>query len=834
MSLLRSLLEPKSVVVIGARNEGLGATVSANLLGSRHDRQAFLVGPGGSLAQAGRWYDNVADLPMTPDLAVICTTAEAAAAALDQAGRKGIKAAVMVTADPFGRDPGTPLKKSLKEVGQHHGCRFLGPGSVGINMPAIGLNASWFGKRLASGSLALVSQSGSIAASVAEWATLHGIGLSRVISMGDEADIGVDEILDYLAADARTTGILLYIQSLTGGRSFISSARAAARIKPVLVLKPRENPMLPQPDEPSVDQDAVYDAAFRRAGLLRVYDTAEWFDAAESLSRVQRRRGGKLAIIANGNGPGRLAAVPTAAVGLLVDFQDKTVATLQRLLPGRIPAGNPLDLGRDAVAEHYAGALAALQDDVNIAAVLIIYAPSLSASSAAVAKVVAEAAKNTSLHILACWFGPSVDDETRTLFADANVALHDVPEKAGRAFIHLHRYRKNQETLRQIPASRRQQLVAAAAESTANGAAALSPHALLLTDEKESAALLKAYGNIWRAIKAKRGALDGEESIALLRAYGFPVLQTKFANGAERELHEILPLPLSFSVANDIVFGRVILVTVAGKRFVALPPLNNELTHELVADINAVLRMVAGLEVKASSVRECLIRLADLIVVLPEIVALEIWSLGLDNGELVARDARIRISAPERMSNHLAIHPYPRELEERINLKSGQEVLMRPMRIEDIRLYHEMLNSIPHEEIYLRFCSRFGDLAQAIPTELLANLIHFDYSRDMTFIAIGVGSGGEAEALGLVDAFIAPSREQAEYSILVRTDVAGTGLGKALMTKIIGYCRAQGVASVFGLVLRDNSKMLGLCTRLAFARAPDDGDDDMVKVVLPL
>jgi acetyltransferase len=466
--------------------------------------------------------------------------------------------------------------------------------------------------------------------------------------------------------------------------------------------------------------------------------------------------------------------------------------------------------------------------------VLIIYAPSLTASSAAIAKVVAEAGKNTSLHILACWFGPSVNDETRALFANANVALHDVPEKAGRAFIHLHRHRKNQDTLRQIPTSRRQQLIGAAAESTANGTARLSPHALLLTDEKESTTLLKAYGNIWRAIKAKRSVLDGEESITLLRAYGFPVLQTKFASGAERELHDIPPLPLSFSVVNDVVFGRVILVTVAGKRFVALPPLNNELTHELVVDINAVLQMVGGIEVKATSLRECLIRLADLIVVLPEIRALEISSFGLDNGELVARAAHIRISAPERLSNHLAIHPYPRELEERVNLKSGREVLMRPMRIEDIRLYHEMLNSIPREEIYLRFCTRFGDLTQAISTELLANLIHFDYSRDMTFIAIGVGSGSEAEALGVVDAFIAPSREHAEYSILVRTDVAGTGLGKALMTKIIGYCRAQGVASVFGLVLRNNAKMLGLCTRLAFARAPNDDDDDMVKVVLAL
>jgi acetyltransferase len=825
MALLRSLLEPRSIVLIGAsRGEGVGETVWANLLGSRLNDGIFLVSPDGLAAHADRSYRHVNELPITPDLAVICTNAATAAVALDQAGRKGIKTAVVIAPDPHGSDQGTPLKKALRDTARRSGCRFLGPGSVGINMPAIGLNASWMGTHPVAGKLALISQSGSIAAGVVAWATSHAIGLSRVISMGDEADIGVDEILDYLAADIRTTGILLYLRCLKTGRAFASSARAAARIKPILVLKPRQGPKLPRTQDPLVDQDEVYDAVFRRTGLLRVYDTAEWFDAAESLSRARPRRGGKLVILSNGQGPAVLAAAPTAAEGLLASFQDKTIVTLTKLLPIGIPVTNPLALGRDATAEHYANALAALHDDINVAAVLVIYALSPSSSSGAVAQVIAQTAKQSNLNVSACWFGAALDDSIRVALADANVALYEMPEKAARAFIHLDRDRRNQEALRQIPTSRRQQLVGAPAEPAVSGTT--SVHALQLTDEKESTAFLTAYGRIWRAIKGRHALLEDEESIEVLRAFGFPSLGPSDSN--------FLPLPLSLTIVNDPDFGRVILVRAACERAVILPPLNKELTGELAGNAQSALRLATNIEVNTELLQNCLIRLADLAVELPEIAKLETTTIGTCNDNLIILGARIRVAAPEPAGNHLSIHPYPRELEERVRLNDGQEVLIRPMKIEDIRLYHWMLNSIPEGDLFLRFCSRFGDLTQAIPTELLANLIHFNYSRDMTFIAVGVGSAGAPEAFGLVDAFISPGREQAEYSILVRSDMAGTGLGKALMTKIIDYCRAQGVASVFGLVLRNNGRMLGLCARLGFTKATDDQDDEMIKVVLSL
>ena len=454
MAPLRSLLEPRSVVLIGASSaDGFGKAVYCNLLGSRLQDGIFLVGSEPA-PDASRSCAHVADLPITPDLAIICTGAETAGEALDQAGRKGIKTAVVIASDPGGSDQATPFKKALRDAARRSGCRFLGPGSVGVNMPAVGVNASWTGTPRVAGKLALVSQSGSVTAGVLEWATSRAIGLSRVISMGDEADIGLNEVIDYLAADIRTTGILLYLRRLTAGRAFSSSARAAAQIKPILVLEPRLGPTWSRIQEPLPDEDEVYDAVFRRTGLLRVNDTADWFDAAESVSRARPRRSGKLAILANCRGAADLAAVPTAAEGLLASFQEKTVATLTKLLPFGMPVTNPLVLGHDATADHYANALAAMRDDLNIAAVVVIYASTPSSSSEEVAQVIAKATTQFYLNVSACWFGGATDERVRMAFANANIALYDMPEKAARAFIHLDRHRRNQEALRQIPASR--------------------------------------------------------------------------------------------------------------------------------------------------------------------------------------------------------------------------------------------------------------------------------------------------------------------------------------------------------------------------------------------
>jgi acetyltransferase len=821
--LLRALLGIRSVVVIRASQaDGLAAAVSDNLLATQGTRDVALVCVDGPAPVPGAFYNALTDVPFKPDLALICTPAAAAVDALERAGQNGIRIAAVITPDPDGPEQSTPLKTALKDAARRSGCRFLGPGSVGINMPAIGLNASWTPTCPTAGKLALVSQSAMICASVVSWAAARSIGLSHILSLGDEADIDVGEALEFLAADRRTTSILLYLRSLSAARTFLSSARAAARIKPVLALKPREKALPVRLADALIDRDEVYNAVFHRAGLLRVSDTAEWFDAAETLGISPIRRGGKLAIISNGQGPADLAC--SIAGERLAKLQDKAAAILSRQLPAGFQSTNPLVLGRNATAENYAAALAALQDDPEVGALLIIYTPSPTDSSTSIARMVAEKAGGSSLAFLACWFGAALDDVARAQLTKSGVSLYDTPEKAARAFIHLDRHRRNQEALRQIPISRRHQLVTSDTEQSPSGRAAVP--ALLSSDELETTAFLVAYGRIWRAIKRGRTHLNVEESRDLLRAFAIPV--RPFSDRGFREL------PLSFAVVDDAVFGRIIVLTAAAMRTVVLPPLNRELTGELAIKATAAVSRATGIDLKAELLQDIVIHLADLAVEVPEVIGLETASVGLTDGNLVITEARIRVGVPGPLRSHLSIHPYPRELEERVSLKGGREMLIRPMKLEDIGLYHKMLNSVPKNDLLLRFCSVFGDLTQAIPTELLANLIHFDYSRDVTFIAIGAGAAGETIACGVVDAFVSPGREEAEYSILIHSDLAGTGLGKALMVKIISYCRAQGVGTLFGLILRNNRRMLGLCARLGFATATDDPEDDMVKMALTL
>lgn len=820
MTLLRALLQPRSIAIaLGSGDDEVGRAIAANL------RAAGPAGGVFTLAQGG-------DPPTVPDLAIICTPADEAAAALDQAARHGIRTAVVCTEDPDGRGPGTPLKRALLEAARAHGCRFLGPGSAGLVLPAAAVNASWIADRPPAGRLALVAQSSTVAASVVGWASARGIGMSRVIALGDEADLGLDAVLDTLASDTRTQAILLHLHDLPNGRAFMTAARAVARIKPVLVLRP-PHIHAGTTAEPIRDRESILDAAFARAGLLRVDDTEEWFAAAESLMRPITRRGGKLAIIANGIGPAMLAAAGAAREGLLARLSDATLERIRAAFPAPSSPGNPLVVPNDAGASTYADALAALQADAGVASAIIVHAPSPAAADArdergrAIAQSIAATAGRSDLQVSACWFGASPDEATRASLAAAGVVSYGLPEQATRAFLHRERHRRNQEALRQVPATQRQQLAVEHADAPAL--------ALKTMDEAESAAFLAAYGMIWQAIQSDRSDLAEGDRDALLSALGFRTVDR--ADAARPAL------PLSLAIENDPSFGRVIVVTAAGDRAVTLPPLNRELTRDLALAVRARMGEATRIDIRAESLQEDMIRMANVAVDLPEIVALRLECTDARDEGLAFRASDLRVEPPARAGEHLSIHPYPREMEERLTLKDGRDILLRPIRIEDLGLYREMLERIPRDDLFMRFCNQYSDMTQAIPTDLLANLVHFDYSRDMTFIAIGAdasadarpGAGGAPVALGVVDAFVLGGGHEAEFSILVRTDLAGTGLGKTLMTRIIDYCRAKGVETLFGLVLRKNARMLGLAKRCGFVRVTDDEEDeDMVKVALEL
>ncbi|HMA46619.1 MAG TPA: acetate--CoA ligase family protein, partial [Frankiaceae bacterium] len=465
-----------------------------------------------------------------------------------------------MTADPEGdgRYPETGFKKALLDAAKPSGLRVLGPGSTGIQVPGIALNASWIATAAKPGRLAMVSQSGSLIAGVMEWAAARGIGCSHVISAGDAADIDIADLLDYLAADAAARAILLYVRSIHESRKFLSAARAAARAKPVIVLKAGRRLGADGEEVTALAPDEVFDAAIRRAGMLRVYDIDELFDAVQTLAcvRLQGWQGGEsLAILCNGSGPGEIAADRlVAGGGRLAPLSAATEAALAALIPGGWRGGDPVDLGHDALPSRFAEAATLLLHDDGVDALLVMHTPTARAAAAATAEAVTRVAREYKRTVLACWLGLGDADKAaiRSLFAEAHIPVYRTPEKAARGFLHLIRYHRNQAMLLQTPAL----------PPAGTRAANRNGHAIIVA-----------------ALQQGRGVLDDAEAGELLAAYGI-----------ERVADRAGGLSLTAGMAVDPIFGPVIrfglggaLSQLVGDRALALPPLNLSLARELVS-----------------------------------------------------------------------------------------------------------------------------------------------------------------------------------------------------------------------------------------------------------
>jgi acyl-CoA synthetase (NDP forming)/GNAT superfamily N-acetyltransferase len=822
MSLLRALLQPRSIAVVtGSAADAVADAVLAHLEAKAPPGGCLRVVAGARAGKKGAPRDGWSAAGTPPDLAIVCTPAADAAAALDAAGQAGVRTAVVCTEDPDGRSADTPFKQALVAAARKHGLRFLGPGSAGVCLPAAGLDASWFPVTPPAGRLAIVAQSATLAASAVAWAAGQGIGLSRVVTVGDEADLGLDHVLDALAADTRTGAILVQLHAVRDGRGFMTSARAAARVKPVVALRP---PSVAE-DAAATGRDRVLAAAFARAGVLHVGDVASWFEAAAALTRPVNRPRGGLVVVSNGRGPAQIA-VAAASAGFLAAPGERTIAALQALVPGCGAEVNPLVLPRDATPELWEKALAALAADAGVAAASVIVAPSpasgggdaAAATDEALAAALSRVARQPDMQLSACWFGRSPASAALGALTAAGVTHHALPEGGVRTFAYRHRWQQTQAMLRQVPAAQRQTLAAA------THADASDARALATADEAEDEAFLQGYGALWRGMEAGDAALIDDAVRRLMGCYGLVVDGTDAAPS----------VPLGLAITDDAEFGRIVHVAVHGDVTRLLPPLGRTLVEGPARDASHRLA-AAGHDVPPDAITDAAIRLATFACDLPEVEAIELAARRADDGALRFRLARVAAAVPRR--DHLAIHPYPRELEARVTAKDGRALLVRPIRIEDVPRYRAMLERIPKDDLFLRFCNQYADIALAIPVDLLANLVRFDYSRDMTLVAVAADATGAPEILGVVDAFVSPGGEEAEFSVLVRSDLGGSGLGKLLMERIIDYCRGRGVATLFGLVLRRNPRMLGLAKRLGFVRVADEEeeeDEDMVKVVLAL
>jgi len=891
---LDKLFSPRSVAVIGASADDgtVGHVTLHNLLAGGFTGPILPVNPKHKAVAGVLAYPDVASLPETPDLAVVCTPPATIPGVIEALGAKGVRAAIVVTAGLAQTilADGANAQVTMLAAAKRHGIRLLGPNCLGAIVPRIGFNASFAHTSALPGEIAFVSQSGALGTAVLDWARARGIGFSCFVSLGDSADVGFGDMLDILGSDPHTRAILLYIESIGARRNFMSAARAAARNKPVLVVKAGRfaDGMRAARSHTGAlaGSDDVYDAAIRRAGMLRVFSVEELFAAVETLARIRRPGGDRLAILTNGGGIGVMAVDRLVEDGgRLAALSPETVAALDAVLPATWSRGNPVDIVGDANGARYAEAARILAHAPEIDALLVMHAPTAVADSTEAARAVAEVFRAEKATVLTNWVGGDTVAPARALFAREGIPTFDTPEAAVRAFLHLDRYRRNQDMLMETPPSVPSEFTvsATAARLMVEETLARAPEAAdgIMLDELQSKAVLAAYGI--PTVETHIARTPAEAALKA-RGIGFPVALKILAEGithksdvggvdlfldseptveaaAKRMLRlvaarapearvvgfTVQPMAarpgsheLIVGIATDPIFGPVVLfgqggtaVEAIADRAIALPPLNMTLARELVGRtrVARLLRSARGrAPANAEALNLALMRVAQMIVDIPEIVEMDINPLLADANGVLALDARIRVRPAESDgAGRLSIRPYPRELEEMFTLTSGRRVLLRPIRPEDEPEHYEFIAKLSPEDVRFRF---FG-LVRQLPHTEMARFTQIDYDREMAFIASADRDGGGRETLGVVRTATDPDNQRAEFAIVVRSDLGGQGLGHRLLEKMIAYCRARGTRTIVGQVMNENAKMRELARNLGFAQRmiPEEG---VVEVTLDL
>jgi len=855
---LDAIFAPKSVALIGATNRprAVGAVIAHNLMTAGFEGPILPVNPKHGWVSGAKCYPDVASLPVSPDLAVICTPPVTVPGLISELGAKGARGVIVVTAGfrDAGSEAGRKLEQAMLDAARPHLMRIVGPNCIGTISTAVSLNASFAVGTPPKGHVAFVAQSGAIVGTILDWAAARGIGFSHLVSLGDMADVDFGDMLDFLANDPNTHAIVLYIEGITQARKFLSAARAAARLKPVIAIKAGRAPQAAKAAASHTGAlagvDGVYDAAFQRAGILRVYDLDEVFDAVETLAVGPKITGDRLAILTNGGGIGVLATDALVADGgRLAELDGATVARLNAVLPPTWSHGNPVDIIGDADGARYAAALKILQTTPGIDAILILHCPTAIASGVEAAQsVVATAAPGVSL--LSSWLGSGEAEEAQHLFASARIATYDTPEKAVRGFMHLVRYRRAQDQLMEVPAALADfEPNRADARALVNGA---SPGWL------DPIAIQKLFGCY--GIPVVRSGLAGtpDEVRALAAQFGSPVVlkivspdithksdiggvalnipsaqaahdsaaamirAVKAAAPAARLegflVQEMVHRPEAFELivgmATDATFGPYLLFGQGGvaveqiaDRALALPPLNRVLANETMSRTR-IWRLLQGYrdrpQADLAQISEVLVRLSQLVCDLERIVELDINPLLADEAGVVALDARVKIGT---RTSGLSIQPYPSDLSRAESVAGLGEFKLRPIRPEDAAALERFFARLTPEDIRHRF---FAPL-HALSHKLLARLTQIDYDREMALVLFdGPEIAGVSRLVG------DPDGAKAEFAVVVRSDLKGKGLGRLLLQRLIAYARGRGIRQLTGQVLKDNVMMLSLCNELGF------------------
>ena len=879
---LDKIFKPKSIAVIGASNrDGVpGYRIFRNLIGSGYQGIAYPVNPKHESIQGVQAYKSIEEVPKVVDLAIIATPSRTVPDVLEQCGKKGIKGILIISAGfkEIGEE-GKALEKQLLQIKKRYGMRIVGPNCVGFILPYLNLNATFATSMPLQGNIALFSQSGAICGAILDWAAAANVGFSSFISVGSMMDVDFGDLIDYFGMDIHTRSIVLYVESITDAKKFMSAARSFARAKPIIVIKSgryQEGAKAASSHTGAMaGEDTIYNAAFKRAGIVRVKHISDLFNCSSILAKQPRPTGSNIAIVTNAGGPGVLA---TDAIiengGKLADLSPETMDQLNEFLPPHWSKANPIDIIGDADEDKYQKAIEICLNDKNIDGLLTICVPQVVTDPKILSDRIIDLSKKTTKPILVSYPGEESVYHARLLLNRNNIPAYATPEEAVESYMYLYNYVKNLELMYETPAERDIKPSPSNQEKLKNMFKRALDEGRTILNEDESKEFLKMYG-----IKSTIPiiAKNEDEAVKIAEKIGFPVVMKihspdithkSDSGGVVLDIQCEKPLREAFrnmlknvkekvpdariegvsiqkmiknngsefilGAKKDPVFGSVILFGLGGiftelfkDRAIGFPPLNQVLVKRIIEQTKAyeLLKGFRGIPpVNMEKVEETMINFSQMIADHPEIEEVDINPLIAVNDDLTAVDARIVIDKNPKEKPHLIISPYPNKYIKKVKLKDETEVILRPIKPEDEYMWQEMFNSFSTETVRFRFFRMIKDT----PHEMRTRYCNIDYDREIGIVA-EIKENDKRRLIGVSRIILLPGQfDDAEFALVVSDEWHRIGLGSEFVDYTIEIAKDKKLKTLYGVVLKDNTPMITLCREKKFKIT--DGDPGEYKI----
>ena len=879
---LEKFFSPQSIAVVGAseRPGSIGRAVMANLTEGGYEKPIIPVNQKHRRIFDRKAFSRIADIKDAIDLAVIAIPINTMPDVIAQCVDKGVQAAIIISAG--GKEvgeTGKELEEKINTTARRGGLRIIGPNCLGIAYPKNRLNATFAAHMPLSGKMAFVSQSGAICTAILGISLQERIGFSHFVSAGSMVDVDFGDLIDFLGNDPEVESILLYVENITQTRKFMSAARAVSRVKPIVLLKAGKSAAgaraAASHTGAMAGEDAVYDAAFRRAGIIRVHTIGELFECAELMAKQPRPRGNRLAIVTNSGGGGVMAADALSEYGITpANLSEKTMAQLDAVLPPYWSRNNPIDILGDAPPRRYADALGICIDAHEIDALLVILNPQAMTAAEDVAEAIVQIVENRRISLFTAFTGGVDVVEAHRVLNGSGIPTYDTPEQAIRAFMYMCEYERNLNLLQEIPPRLHHDLLFDMDRAGRIICDNLDENGRFLS-EIDSKELLAAYG---LPVVPTRLAVSADEAVhiagdlngpVVLKIHSKDITHKSDAGGVLLDLSggeairkafdEIMEnarrynpeaalfgvtvepmisrsdLEVLLGAKKDPNFGPVvmfgtggILTEIIGDRAIGLPPLNRLLARFLIEETR-IGRLLKGYRniapVDMELMEEMIIRLAQLLIDFPQIGEIDMNPVLIKDGMAHVADARIRVSATDiPPPHHLVISPYPKEYESKQTIRSGEEIFIRPIKPEDAPLFEDLFEQLSEASVHYRFFCAIRHL----PTYMLARFTQIDYDRQIAMVAIH-GEDSRERMIGCCRIVADPDGVEGEFGMMVGDRWQGKGIGTALLLKCLGIARERRMRFVKGIVLPDNRNMLRLGRDIGFeiAGVPGSGEKEL-------